>query len=196
MWGGVTVKNKPAALPLSVADLKARLHIDHDDEDVQLDQMLRAAVDEIDGPAGIGFAMMAQTWTLALDGFAAEIKLPGAPVASVSEVRYLDAAGAWQVVDAATYRLVLGMDPARLVLAPGKSWPGAVMGRAVVEIDYALGEAMAADVAPGLVTAVAMLAGHYYENREAVLAGGGAPVEVPLGVRHILARYSRVGAAA
>jgi len=197
MWGRVKVSVPPAALPLTAAGLRIRLRVmvtgdDTDDaaDEALLEDMCAAAVAEVDGPDGIGVAMMRQTWALSLDGFAPVIGLPGAPVAAVVSVRYLDPAGVWQDLDAARYRVALGSDPARLVPI-GLGWPAVLHGPDVVEILYALGADDAALVDQGLVTAVAMLAGHYWENREAVVVGGGAAVEVPLGVQRALNRHRR-----
>lgn len=189
MWASVTIKSK-GALPLTAADLRDRLRIDTTSEDALLDEFLAAAAASIEGPDAVGLALMTQTWTLTLDAWAREIALPGWPVTGVSEIRYFDAAGDQLVLDhAAAFRLVAGSDPARLVRRPGVSLPALMPGPGVVEIDYTLGRALAADVDPGLVTALALLAGHYYENREATTP---APVkELPLGVEHILARFRR-----
>lgn len=185
MWGSVKIKTKPAALPISLADMKLRLRVDDDAQDALITDLINTAVGMIDGPDGIGVAIMSQTWTLALDCFSRVIELPGGPITSVSAVRYLDAAGDWQTVDAATYRLVKSQEPARLVLATGQVWPACATGFGVVEVDYILGVADVVDAEPALVTAVALLVGNYFENREAVVVGV-ASGELPLGVRHIL----------
>jgi len=199
MWASVKVKSA-GALPLAAADLRERLRIDTSAEDALLDDFLAAAATEIDGPDGAGVAMMAQTWCRTLDGWGHPldgrgrrcrgILLPGGPINAVTEIRYLDADGDQQTLGHGDYfRLVTGSDPARLVLKPGASLPSLYPGPGVVEVDYSLGAAVAGDVPAGLVTALALIAGHYYENREATASG--QVVEVPLGARHILDRYRR-----
>jgi len=190
MWSQVSVKTPPATLPVLVADLKARLRIEGDDENTLLASLLREAAAMVDGPAGIGVALLAQTWTLAPPRFAAEILLPGWPVTGVAEVRYLDAAGDWQVVDPAVYRLAATPEPARLALNPGQSWPSVPTGPGRIQIDYTLGAATRADLDASLVTALCLMAGHYYENREAAAPGRGM-AEIPLGASAILARHRR-----
>lgn len=189
MWGSVQVKTA-GALPLSAADMRARLRIDDPAEDGLLDDFLAAAASRIEGPDGIGVALMAQTWTRIVDDWAPEIALPGWPVTGVAEIRYLDQDGATQTLDhAAAFRLVAGDHPARLVRKPGASLPALLSGGGVVEIDYELGRAQEGQVDAGLLTALALMAGHYYENREAT-----APHQVrelPLGVEPILARFQR-----
>lgn len=189
MWARVKVKTA-GALPLAAADLRARLRIDTGDEDGLLGDFLAAAAAEIEGPDGAGVALMAQVWTLTLDGWGGDILLPGWPVTGVSEIRYLDPDGGQQVLDHdAAFRLVSGKDPALLVRKYGASLPALLAGPGVVEIDYTLGRSDPADADPGLVTALALIAGHYYENREATVMG--QMQELPLGARHILDRYRR-----
>ncbi|QBR35404.1 hypothetical protein ETW23_03870 [Leisingera sp. NJS201] len=189
MWASVTIKSA-GALPLSAEELRDRLRIDTAAEDDLLAAFLAAGASEIDGPDGAGVAMMAQTWTRTLDGWAQEIVLPGWPVTGVSEIRYLDPEGNQQTLaHAAAFRVVLGRDPARLVRKPGAPLPALLSGPGVVEVDYTLGRTDAAEVDAGLVAALALLAGHFYENREATAPG--QVVEVPLGARHILDRFRR-----
>lgn len=189
-WSSVRVTS-PGLLPLQAADLRTRLRIDTASEDDALAAFLAAAASDIDGPDGAGVAMMAQTWTRTLDGWAGDLCLPGWPVTGVAEIRYLDRDGDWQVLDhAAAFRLVLSPEPARLVRRPGApALPALQAGPGTVEVDYTLGRATAADVDQGLVTALALIAGHYFENREATAPGEVR--EVPLGAQHILARFRR-----
>lgn len=196
MFAGVVVKTRPVALPLDADQLRLRLNVDRGGDalrDAAEDDLLlgfcAAGVSDIDGPDGVGFAMLRQTWTLTRDDFAPVICLPGAPVVSVSEVRFLDADFEWQVVDPARYRLALGVEPVRLVPI-GDGWPSVASGPGVVAIDYLLGVPDVADLDQSLITAVAMLAGHYFENREAVVVGAISN-ELPLGPRRILERYMR-----
>lgn len=201
MWRGVKVKVRPAVAPLGAALLRTRLRIDPTGEapvdtadSALLESFEAAAVALIDGPDGIGVALMAQTWTRTLDQFEPMLALPGAPVVSVSEVRYMDPDGAWQVVDPAVYRLLDGRDQAALVPVLGASWPVVASAPDVVEVDYVLGAETPTLAHPSLVAAVGLMVGHFWENREAVAAGVSV-AELPLGVQHILAHHSRAGAA-
>jgi uncharacterized phiE125 gp8 family phage protein len=189
MWHGVSVVTKPSGELITLAKLKARLRIDFDDDDALLQDLLNGAVAAVDGPAGIGYALMQQTWRKSMDCFPCTIVLPGAPVKSVAAITYVDTAGVTQTLDPAEYSVDVDAEPARVTPAYGKAWPGTrdVMG--AVKVNYVLGEADAADVLPELVDAVCMLVGHRYERREAVAAG--TMEELPLGVRWILDKHRR-----
>lgn len=190
MWSRVRVTTPPAAEALTLAQIKDRLRIDpsNTDHDALLPEFQRQAVAEIDGPQGVGVALMAQTWTLTLDRFPPEIRLPGWPVTGVAAIRYIDGAGVMQTLLAADYRLVVGIDP--VSVTPTGSWPATDGRRGSVEVDYTLGAATPDAADPGLITALSLLIGHYFEHREAVVIGA-APAQLPLGVAHTLDRYRR-----
>lgn len=189
MWRGVTIKTPAAALPLTGADLAARLRVDDPAEHALLETYLREALSDIDGPSGVGVAVMRQTWTLTRDRFDLLIELPGWPIAGASEIRFLDAADTWQTVDPGSYRLVTGCDPVLVMPKRGDFWPWCPIQPGAVQIDYLVGAATPAEADPGLVAAAALIAGHRYEHRAAVEAGDLR--EIPLGASHILSRYRR-----
>lgn len=192
MWDRVRVTVPPVGQPVALADLKMALRVDHDDEDVELARLIGAAVAQIDGPDGIGVAMMAQTWRLVLDGWPASgvIDLPGWPVGAVTEIAYDPADGSAAVLDPGAYRVVSGMDPVLVERVAGQAWPVLRSGSGSVRVTYTLGAALAADVPADLVQAVMHIAGHYYRHREAVVTGTIANV-LPMSAASILARYRR-----
>jgi uncharacterized phiE125 gp8 family phage protein len=68
------------------------------------------------------------------------------------------------------------------------SWPSATL-RDVngVNVRFVAGFGSAGTTVPQPIRqAILMLVGHYYENREAILATGAMPKEVPLGVDSLL----------
>jgi uncharacterized phiE125 gp8 family phage protein len=67
------------------------------------------------------------------------------------------------------------------VLRSARTWP--VVGRAAagVEIDFAAGYGAATDVPQAIRQGILLLAGYWFENREAVSPDGPA-AEIPLGV--------------
>ncbi|UUP19510.1 head-tail connector protein [Nitratireductor thuwali] len=189
MWHGVSVTGKPNGSPITVADLKARLRIDHDDDDVLLASMLKGAVNRIDGPSGIGYALMEQTWRKSMDCFPYCILLPGAPIKSITSISYVDVDGASQTVDPADYRADFDSEPVRIEPAYRKAWPSTRHVIGAVKVEYVLGETDAADVPPDLIDAVCLLVGHRYEFREAIAEGSIS--EIPLGFKAITDEYRR-----
>ena len=97
------------------------------------------------------------------------VLLPGGKVQSVSNVKYVDAAGTLQTLAGSEYSLD-AKDPqkhARLVPAYGKSWPGTRSEPNAVQVEYIAGYGAAAAVPAIVKQAVLLHAGWHYENREA-----------------------------
>jgi uncharacterized phiE125 gp8 family phage protein len=201
MWGGVKVTVAPTALPLTAEQIRARLVLPLTGDAIQdaadqvlLDDFQWQAVAMIDGPDGIGVAMRPQTWTRTADGFddfRGAFLLPGAPLAAVVSVHYMGGDGVWIEMDATAFRVVDGLDLARIVAID--AWPTVAIGTGVVRVVYTMGVADGAPINPALIAALSLLTGHYWENREAVVIGTISS-ELPLGVESILRRHSRVGA--
>ncbi|WEX07375.1 head-tail connector protein [Chelativorans sp. AA-79] len=194
MWHGVTVVEKPTGELIPLAMLKQRLRIDVPDDDQLLPELLKGAVARIDGPNGIGVAMMQQTWRKTMDCFPCKILLPGAPITQVISIKYIDDSGAEQTLPPSAYRANVDVEPAVVEPAFGGSWPSVRNITGALKVDYQLGVTDAADVPADLIDAVCLLVAHRYENREAVADGGLA--ELPLGVTAILNEHSRSHVAA
>lgn len=193
MWNGVTVLTPPASLaPDLMVDIKSHLRVDWEEDDALITRYINAAVARLDGPNGIGVAMLTQTWRKSLDDFPETILLPGFPLASVTSVNYLDVDGAPQTVAAIDYHLDTDRDPARLVEEIGSSWPGSRDLPGAVWVDYVVGSAFA-DVDDALIDAVMLYVAHRYANREAI--DNGSLMETPLGFMSICNEHTRVHAA-
>lgn len=192
MWDRVSIKTPPNGLLeiVSVADLQVALRVDSGDDVSFIADLLDTAVAMIDGPSGIGYALLSQVWTYRIDRWRDQIALPGAPFVQVNEIRYLDTSGATQVLDPAAYRIVTTGDEGQIVPAWGTDWPACRQTLGAVEIDYQLGVADPAQVDAGLKTAISLMVGHWYANREAVIVGSGA-VPLPMGADRLLERKRR-----
>jgi uncharacterized phiE125 gp8 family phage protein len=189
MWDGVSVLTRPTAELVTLDTLKRWLSIDHSDDDELLGQMLRGAIARIDGPQGIGYAMMRQTWRKSKDFFTACILLPGAPVKDIVAISYINPNGQQETLPEDSYHLDADSEPARVTPAIGRAWPATARLNGAIKIDYGLGEADAKEVAADLIDAVAMIVAHRYHNREAASSDN---LEVlPLGVEWILNEHAR-----
>lgn len=189
----------PEIEAITLADVKAYLSILDDDEgrDGLISTMIGAVTDYLDGPSGIlGRVICEQVWTLELASWPSEGQaLPLEPLSAVA-VSYIDADGDSQVLSADNYDLEglgdLGAGSARpeLTWADGATLPD--LGTALYPVKFTMtGGAATADAVPkGLRTPMIMLAGHWVDNRPAVVAGGMS--EVPLTISALLARYRRM----
>lgn len=136
----------PAGTPITLAEAKTQLGVTSSDDDTLIGALVDAAVSRIDGPSGIGVALVTQTWTQTLDAwpYDGEIRLGLWPVQSVSSITYVDTNGDTQTVSSSNYRLVAG-DPYLVVPVYGGSWPGARYQRSAITVTFVAGMGSVAD---------------------------------------------------
>lgn len=123
----------------------------------------------------------AQTLELALDSFPdAGIELPlGA--ASITSIKYIDAAGVEQTILSTLY--TLDDYSTKHWATPVAAWPDTSAVANAVKVRYTTPAALPAAVTQALL----LLTAHLYQNREAVNTDRGVvPGEVPLGVKALL----------
>jgi len=156
----VTVSSFGAAV-VSIADAKAHLRVDFDDDDALIAGYVDAATRYVEKATGT--AMRAQTWSFSLDRFWNRCQpLPGGRVTSVTSIQYYDVSETQQTLSTDDYIVSLGIVPA-IVEAPN-GWPGTQVRENAITITYVVD----GPNEPGLLQAVKMLVAHWYENREAV----------------------------
>jgi uncharacterized phiE125 gp8 family phage protein len=181
----------PAAEPLSLAEAKAHLRIDADDEDALLTALIAAARMFVEKMLGV--ALITQSWSYFFDFWPAAgcITLPIAPVQAVSAVKVHDDAGGSTTLDAASYIVDVLSEPARLVLK-GALPPVQARTLNAFEIAFSAGHGDEADDVPEPVRqALKLLVAHWFERREPVVLGLSAQ-EVPATVAALLLTYRRV----
>lgn len=176
----------PPEPPFTLAEAKAHLRVDHDDENDLIAIYMAAAVSAIDGPRGrLKKALLAQTWETAFDAFpSAEIRLPVMPLLSVTSVTYTDEDGVSQTLDGSAYEVDAYSDYGWII--PTGNWPATMATVNAVVVRWVAG----GDVCPpDIKAAMLLMLGHLYENRAAV--SGEAVHEVPLAVAAICDRHRR-----
>lgn len=188
------VRTVAPAVLLTPAEAKAHLRVDHADDDTLITALIEAATTHLDGWSGIlGRALVSQTWRQDFDAFGEYLRLPLGPVVSISSVTYYDINDASQTVASASYALLADGFGPYVGLVPGYTWPSVSSIRnAPVSVTYVAGYGTAAAVPRAIKQAALLLIAHWYDFREAVMAGQ-APTELPLGVRALLAPFRRVG---
>ena len=149
----LTVTTPPAAEPVSVAELKARLRVTHDAEDDLIAALIPAARQRVE--AELGLALAPTGFSEVFDPCVARVALSRAPRTAVSAVSVDDGAGGWTVLAPSAWRLSADDRPTRVqasAFAAGRS----------VRVDYTAG--FAACPAP-LKEAVLALGVEAYERR-------------------------------
>lgn len=154
--------------PVTTAEMKAHMRIDHSDEDTEIDAFVTAARQTIE--AAYDLAMFTQTWTLELDEWPTgdnPIQINTTPLQSVSSISYVDINGDSQTLATSVYTVDTKHKPGRVYLAYNQTWPNLRGQRKAVTITYLAGYAATASIPDNWKTAVMMLAADYFENREA-----------------------------
>jgi uncharacterized phiE125 gp8 family phage protein len=188
MWLNQTAA--PSGAPITLAEAKAHCRVDHTDDDVLIGGLIAAATQHLDGRRGyLGRCLMTQSWEYRVHCFpyGDPIELPLPPLVSVESVKYVDQVGVLQtlaadqyVIDAATY---LGqLRPAYNVV-----WPVTRHESFAVRIAFTAGFGDAATVPQPIKSAMLMITGHLYENRETVADVN--LTETPIAARYLLGPY-------
>jgi uncharacterized phiE125 gp8 family phage protein len=183
----------PEVEPVTLDEVKDHLRVTNNLEDDLLTSLIATARQKLDGPRGLlGRCLITQQWRATLDGFSREILFPFAPVSAVSAITYRDAAGIEQTLAADTY-VVVGLHDDELgSISPvrGRSWPLISYSPGSVSVTFTAGYGDAPeDVPEPIRTAIKMLVGHLYENREAVTVASGSMQETPIGWQDLIADY-------
>lgn len=174
----------PAALPVTLADVKAHLRVETDDEDDYLSDLIATATAQVE--AETGRALIGQTWRVYRDDWPADglVELPVSPVRAIAEIRVYGVDGAPATLAGDAYLLDAVSDPPRLLLA-APPLPGAALNGIEIDVEAGFGDT-GADVPDTLVRAILVLAAHWHEHRGAEALGG-----VPQGFARLIAPFAR-----
>jgi uncharacterized phiE125 gp8 family phage protein len=160
-----SVTTPPDAEPVTLEEAKAHLRIDDTASDTLVTTLIQAAREHVEMVCER--ALMPQVWTERQDSFPAVLALRGGMVSAVSSVKYVDADGAQQALDAAAYLADLTKEPATVQPVYGTEWPVTRQQPGAVAVEYAVGYADAASVPAALKAAILLIVGDLYANREA-----------------------------
>jgi uncharacterized phiE125 gp8 family phage protein len=177
----------PAAEPITLAEAKAYLRVEHGDDDTVIAALIAAARSHVE--AATRRALITQSWRLVLHRWPVGGRIPVTPVPlqQLLAARIHRADGTSQAIDAAAFTLDRAAAPAILGFAPG-SMPAPGRDLAGIEIDVEVGYGGAGtDVPEPLRQAMRLLIAHWYENRG--LVAGDAGAVLPAGVAALLAPY-------
>jgi uncharacterized phiE125 gp8 family phage protein len=178
----------PAELPVTVAEARRHLSIDGEQDDALLTDLIRAATEVLDGPAGrLGRAVITQRWDAIGSGFVSVVRLPLPSLRAVVSVSYLDASRVLKTLDSSAYR-VAGIG-GRGELRPVASWPVLADDPEAVTIRFEAGYGTAADVPQRLKTAILTDVAARYAVRERVFIGQAAPREVASGYDELVSDF-------
>ncbi len=199
----ITLVTGVAAEPVTQAQMKLHLRVDHTTDDNLIDTLISAARSHIEKTLGI--AMVERTYRADLPGFYGEFMLPFHPLQDVISVKYYSTASpvvfttlsdssVSPVVTTEKYKADL--PKGRIYLASGETWPSSAVRHDSVQITYKSGYAptgspldYGASVESDLLAAIKLIVADMYENREAQVIGQGFSVSENKTVKLLLEPY-------
>lgn len=157
----------PADAPVSLAEAKAHLRVDHDDQDDLITAQIKAATAYLDGYAGIlGRALVTQTWRQDFATFADRLPLPVSPVIAIVSVSYFDAGNVQQVVDPGNYALHADRRGVHVALQTGNAWPRTFGCVDAVSVTFSAGYGAAADVPEPIRQAILLIVQRLFDGAD------------------------------
>lgn len=159
---GLTLVTPPTAMPVTIQEAREQVGLHSTDTayDAQINGYIASATDDLDGPDGkLGCALMPQTWAYSLDAFTDTIELPLGPVTEITSVKYYDADGVQQTVDAEFYTSDLSGTRPWVVLNGGYSWPATLDGINAVTIQFKAGRG----APPAVKQAILLQIDHWFQ---------------------------------
>src|SRR5262245_28437849 len=194
-----TLITPPPVEPISLAEAKAHLRFDADDEDSTIEIYIRAAREYLEGPYGfLGRALVTQSWRLTIDEFPDnEIQILLPPLQSVTNIYYDDPEGNEQTVNPDLYYVDTASQPGWVVPIASSSWPTPLDAINAVRIDFVCGYPPDTGVSPTDYTAnipeqlkqgMLLMIGNWFEHREDNVVGTVATA-LPNGAEFLFRPY-------
>lgn len=120
-----------------------------------------------------------------------EIYLPRSPLQAVTAITYYDDSGTLQTLDPAAYLVDALAEPARIVPAPGTSWPSTQNRIGAVQVTFTAGYGPDGNSVPaGIKHWILLTTATFYENREMVAVLNRGKVELLPYVDGLLTSYA------
>ncbi|MCF4097934.1 head-tail connector protein [Maritalea mediterranea] len=181
----------PAVEPLSVAETKSYLRLDHADDDALIATLIAAARSHIESVTRK--AMITQRWKWVSDVWPGHgITLPIAPFQALESISLFDDPGTETIWPLAEVKQNKQSGKCTVFLAPTSTSVPRLRDYDAVEITYRTGFGDAAGNVPeDLRLAMLRLIGHWYEHREAVVTAGSGAV-IPTQFDLLISKYCEV----
>lgn len=181
----------PATAVLTLSEAKAQARIEGNDDDTYIDGLIKTATRTIE--AHLGRRLITQTWAQSFGGFCDPLRLPYAPIQSVSGITYYDDDDIQQTVDASLYSVHEDSIGPFVTLRQGQSWPSAYARDDAVTATFVVGYGTAADVPVNIRHAAMMLIAWLYDRRHPVSMSVRPPQTLPWGIDAMLSEGRRFG---
>lgn len=182
---GLAVTTAATQPPVSLAEAKEHLRVDHDVDDALIVSLVRAAVEYAQSYTKRQFVLATFDYTIDQFPPGTSIVMPRSPLSSVTSVSYIDSDGASQAFTTDDWSAKTDTIRGSVQLGYGKSWPDTRCVVDAVTVRFIAGYASVAEVPEAAKAAIKLMVGHWYEHRESVIVGTTA-TQLPLAVDALL----------
>lgn len=202
----------PEIRPVTKDEAKQQCRVEHNKDDDLFDALIIAATDHLDGWTGIlGRCLVQQTWRQDFDQFCYALRLPLAPVISITSVTYVDADDAEQTVAAANYSLLVDDLGPYVKLKDDFAVPSVRDEGPAVSVTYLAGyatESNVSSVPAAIKHAILMMVSSWYGQKDSLVKAEDIDIPgvirerrefwstdggLPPAARHLIAPYRRIG---
>ena len=176
----------PAETPISLSEAKAHLVVEHTDDDALITSLINQATDYVETQTGR--FLITQTWDYLRDRTpCGALEIPARNVTAVANLTQ----NGETILPQSTIELFYLLDfrSTNFRIEPITSWPTLpTIGFNHWSLHITQGYGAAADVPNDLKTAIYLMVGHLYRNREATVVGTIAG-NLPMGVEDFMRPY-------
>jgi uncharacterized phiE125 gp8 family phage protein len=173
--------------PITLTEAKTHLKVDTTADDTFITNLIKSATSSAQEYTNRFF--IATTIQQVGDKWEDISNLLKSPVASVTNIKYVDTSGSLQTLNTNVYFVDDVNKPARIGLKPNQSFPEIIDRLNAVQVNYVVGIAAGPDeVDEGIRQALLLTIGNWYQNRQAVVTGTIA-TELPMNAKFLLDQY-------
>lgn len=181
----------PTETPVSLAEAKAHLRVESNDEDGLITALVAAVTAYLDGYAGIlGRAIVTQTWQQDFDILERVLRLP-LPASGISSITVRSRDGTLSTIASENYALKHDARGSLVRFKDSYSLPGDLYETAAIAVTFVAGYGAAAAVPVAIKQAMLLIVAYWHLNREANTAGNSN--NTPVSAEALLAPYRMVG---
>ena len=199
-YRSLTRQTAPAVEPVTLSEAKAHLRVDTTDDDTYISTLITAAREWVE--QYLDRTLVHTQWVMRFDKFPSSgtepVELPRPPMvasgtATAVTVLFTSEAGATSTYSTAEYRVDRYATPGTVLPQYGYTWTPHRQDDNAISVTWWAGYGNSGCLlytSPSLPAAIRhamlMLVGHWYESRQAAVATGAVPQDVPFGVRSLL----------
>lgn len=168
---GLSITTAAAEEPLTLAEAKAHLRVDSSDEDTLISSLIVAARQYAETYTRRTLVSTEYAYTLDAFPSTGAIVLPEPPLVSVASVTYIDTNGDSQTWSSSLYTVKTDTMLGTIRPSYNEDFPSTRDQADAVTVNFTAGYADAASVPESLKSAMKLVIGHLYENREQFVIG-------------------------